>query len=134
MQESKMLRTRASEKLKRCAARATATFRLCFVGGDVGTDVTERRRGLVARLCWSDRICHNSGVESSDKLGPVVVGHEIWTSPLFAVHVDARASKVAVLRVFENGNPGRRFGVLEPLRANCVSVPCLLTGWGFSGE
>jgi hypothetical protein len=58
----------------------------------------------------------------------VVVGHEIWTLPLLAVDVDARASKVAVLRVFENGDPGRRLGVLEPLRAVVLAYRAF-SGW-----
>ena len=60
---------------------------------------------------------------SSHEFWPVVVRRKIWACPFLTIRVDTRSSEIAVLRVFENGDPRRRFWMLEPLKI-IVSVPC----------
>lgn len=55
----------------------------------------------------------------SDKLWPVVVWHENWTSPFLAIGVGAPASNEIVVGVLKDGDPRRGLGMLHPLQVSC---------------
>lgn len=64
--------------------------------------------------------CSVPALPCSNKLWPVIIWHQIWSCPLLAIRIRAFASEEAVLRLFENGEPGRGFRVLEPLVVDMI--------------